>query len=116
VTRRTILKGTTAAAIAAALGTGTHVYAESDDKSTIGVGSRYFTEQMILGEMVALVLEDAGYPVERTFGLGGTAIVMEAIEAGEIDISVEYTGTGLVAILEMDIPEVEEGESIEDKV
>lgn len=116
VTRRTLIKGTAAGAMLATLGGATHAFAADGDKPTIGVGSRYFTEQMILGEMVSLLLEDAGYPVERTLGLGGTAIIMEAIEAGEIDISVEYTGTGLIAILEMDIPEVDGDESLQDKV
>lgn len=115
VTRRTLIKGTAAGALMTTLGGATHAFAE-DDKPTISVGSRYFTEQMILGEMVSLLLEDAGYPVNRTLGLGGTAIIMEAIENSEIDISVEYTGTGLIAILEMDIPEVNDDESLEDKV
>ncbi|HWV24186.1 MAG TPA: glycine betaine ABC transporter substrate-binding protein [Thermomicrobiales bacterium] len=116
--RRTLIKSSAAGAVIATLAGTPSVFADDGDKPTIGVGSRYFTEQMILGEMVSLVLEDAGYHVKRTLGLGGTAIVMEAIESGEIDISVEYTGTGLVAILEMDLPTVDEDDdkSLEEQV
>lgn len=78
-----------------------------DDKPTIVVGSKNFTEQILMSEMVALLLEDAGYPVERQFGLGGTAVIMEAITNGDIDMFVEYTGTGLIAVLGEDIPTVE---------
>lgn len=83
------------------------VAAQDDDKPTITVGSKNFTEQIILGEMISLMLEDAGYDVERRLNLGGLAVVHEALVAGEIDVYVEYTGTGLVAVLGRPVPTVE---------
>lgn len=105
-----MIKSTAAGAALAALAGITPVGAEDGDKPTIRVGSKNFTEQILMSEIVALMLEDAGYPVERTFGLGGTAVIMEAIQNDDIDIFVEYTGTGLMAVLGMDLPEVD-GES-----
>lgn len=78
--------------------------AQDDDKPTITVGSKNYTEQLIMGEMLSLILEDAGYPVERQLNLGGTAVAHQGLVSGEIDTYVEYTGTGLVAILERDVP------------
>lgn len=65
----------------------------------IRVGSKDFTEQLILGEIYALVLEDAGYPVERKLNLGGTPVAQAALESGDIDLYPEYTGTGLLTVL-----------------
>ena len=78
--------------------------AAQDDGPTITVGSKDFTESIILAEMVAALLEDAGYTVERQLNLGGTAVVHQALVNGEIDIYVEYTGTGLLAILGQELP------------
>lgn len=75
--------------------------AAQDDKPTVTVGSKDFTEQVLLGEMLAALLEDAGYDVERQLNLGGTAVVHEALVNGEIDAYAEYTGTGLLAILDL---------------
>jgi osmoprotectant transport system permease protein len=60
---------------------------------SIRVGSKNFNESYILGEIMAQLLEEAGYEVERRFGLGGTLICFQALEAGEIDVYAEYTGT-----------------------
>ncbi len=68
-------------------------------KPRVVVGSKNFTEQYIVGNMVAELLEAAGYPVERKLGLGGTAVVHQALVNGEIDVYVEYTGTGLLVHL-----------------
>ncbi len=65
----------------------------------IKVGSKNFPEQLILGEMYALVLKNQGLPVERKLNLGGTSVAQAAIENGEIDIYPEYTGTGLLTVL-----------------
>jgi osmoprotectant transport system substrate-binding protein len=65
----------------------------------IRVGSKDFTEQLILGEIYALALEDAGYSVERKLNLGGTPVAQAALESGEIDLYPEYTGTGLLTVL-----------------
>lgn len=75
------------------------VAAQDEDLPTVGVGSKDFTEQIVLAEMVALLLEDAGYPVDRQINLGGTVVAHEALVNGDIDIYVEYTGTALLAIL-----------------
>jgi len=64
------------------------------------VGSKNFTEQLILGELIAQQIEHATrLPVERRFYLAGSYICHQAILAGRIDIYVEYTGTALTAIL-----------------
>src|SRR4029453_3925510 len=63
------------------------------------VGSKDFTEQGILGELVAQTLERAGIPVARKLDLGGTFVCDAALRAGQIDVYVEYTGTALTAVL-----------------
>lgn len=83
------------------------VIGQGEDKPTIVVGSKNYTEQIIMGEMLSLMLEDAGFEVDRQLNLGGTAIVHEGLVSGEVDTYVEYTGTALVAILGQDVPEVE---------
>ncbi len=65
---------------------------------TVTVGSKEFTEQLVLGQIAILALEHNGIPVEDETGLGGTAIAREALEAGDIDLYWEYTGTGLITI------------------
>jgi glycine betaine/choline ABC-type transport system substrate-binding protein len=66
----------------------------------IVVGCKNFTEQIILGELIAQQIENKTHlPVERRFYLGGTYIAHQGILAGRIDIYPEYTGTALTAIL-----------------
>src|SRR5437870_1974039 len=66
----------------------------------IVVGSKNFTEQVILGEMLAQQIERKTHlPVDRKLNLGGTLVCHEAMTAGQIDTYVEYTGTGLTASL-----------------
>src|SRR5436189_1345802 len=66
----------------------------------IVVGSKNFTEQVILGEMIAQQIERKTHlPVDRKLNLDGTIVCHEALTAGQIDTYVEYTGTGLTAIL-----------------
>ena len=66
---------------------------------TIVIGSKNFTEQVILGELLAQTLErDTPLRVVRRLNLGGTFICDRALRAGEIDIYPEYTGTALTAI------------------
>ncbi len=63
------------------------------------VGSKNFTEQVVLGELLAQALErGTGLTVERRLNLGGTAIAHEALLSDGIDVYVEYTGTSLTAI------------------
>ena len=66
--------------------------------ATIRIGSKNFTEQILLGELLAQTLESRGIPVERRLNLGGTFICDRAIRGGDIDAYVEYTGTALTAI------------------
>lgn len=69
-------------------------------ESRIVIGSKNFTEQVVLGELLAQHLEAKTHlPVDRRFYLAGTYICHQAILAGRIDIYVEYTGTALGAIL-----------------
>jgi osmoprotectant transport system substrate-binding protein len=69
-------------------------------QNVIVVGSKNFTEQLILGELIAQQIENKTHlPVERRFYLAGTYICQQAILAGRIDIYPEYTGTALTAIL-----------------
>ena len=65
----------------------------------IVIGTKNFTEQLVLGELLAQSLESLSLPVERRFYLAGTYICHQAILAGRIDLYVEYTGTALEAIL-----------------
>ena len=63
------------------------------------VGSKNFTEQRILGELLAQTVESVGLRAERRLDLGGTFVCDAAIRAGQIDMYVEYTGTALTAVL-----------------
>jgi osmoprotectant transport system permease protein len=66
----------------------------------IRIGSKNFTEQMVLAEILAQQIERAtGFEVERVFNLGGTIICHNALIHQEIDLYVEYTGTAYTAIL-----------------
>ncbi len=68
------------------------------------VGSKNFTEQLVLGEIVAQYLEaKQARPVERRLNLGGTLLAHQALEAGEIDLYPEYTGTALATVLKSDL-------------
>src|SRR3984893_3310493 len=66
----------------------------------INIGSKFFTEQVILAELLAQHIEArTGIHVERKTNLGGTLLCQKALEAGELDLYVEYTGTALTAVL-----------------
>jgi osmoprotectant transport system substrate-binding protein len=73
------------------------------DRPTVVVASKDFIEQFILGEMYALVLEEAGFDVERRLNLGGTPVAQAALLEGEIDVYPEYTGTGLLTVLGLEV-------------
>jgi len=68
-------------------------------KESIVVGSKNFTESVLLGEIVAQRLERAGCSVTRKLDLGGTLVCDSAIVAGSLDVYPEYSGTALTAIL-----------------
>lgn len=65
----------------------------TEGQRSVRVGSKSFTESVILGEIVALIAEHQGIEVERAAGIGGTRLLWEALKAGQIDIYPEYTGT-----------------------
>ena len=77
---------------------------------TIVVGSKNFTEQIVLGELFAQQVEaHSALRVERRLNLGGTFICHDALVSGKIDLYPEYTGTALTAVLK-DPPQKDPGE------
>src|SRR5713226_1749867 len=69
-------------------------------QTKITIGSKFFTEQVVLAELLAQHIEaKTGIPVIRKTNLGGTLLVHKALLAGELDLYVEYTGTALTAVL-----------------
>jgi osmoprotectant transport system substrate-binding protein len=76
------------ALVATACGSG-----DSTDGETITIGSFNFNESVIVAEIYAQALEEAGFDVERRFNLGSREIVKPALEGGEIDLVPEYIGT-----------------------
>jgi osmoprotectant transport system permease protein len=68
-------------------------------RERVVVGSKNFTEQVILGELVAQAIERyTALPVDRRLNLGGTFICDRALRAGDVDVYVEYSGTALTAV------------------
>ncbi len=66
----------------------------------IVIGSKFFTEQVVLAELLAQHIEArTGIRVERKSNLGSTQICHQALRAGDLDLYVEYTGTALTAVL-----------------
>jgi osmoprotectant transport system substrate-binding protein len=75
------------------------------EQGKIVVGSKNFTEQIVLAELFAQQIESrTGLPVERKVNLGGTLLCHDALVSGKIDLYPEYTGTALLAVLK-DPPE-----------
>lgn len=74
----------------------------SGDK--IVIGSKNFTENEILAEMMAQLIEkNSNIKVERKINMGGTLVCFEAIQKGQIDLYPEYTGTGLMEELKLPV-------------
>jgi osmoprotectant transport system permease protein len=97
--RRTAAAAAALAAIAVIAVAGAAWAARSGERSDVIVGSKNFTEQVILGELLAQVIErETNLRVERRLNLGGTAIAHQALIGGGIDAYVEYSGTALTAI------------------
>ena len=69
-------------------------------RTPVIVASKPFGESFLLAEMFAQLLESRGIAVERRFGLGATEIAFQALRTEAIDVYPEYTGTGLVALLD----------------
>jgi len=74
------------------------------DAPAVVVGSKNFTEQVILGELVAQTIEARGLPVSRKLNLGGTFVCDRGLRAGELDVYVEYTGTAVTAVFHQPVP------------
>jgi len=95
VSRKTALAAVAAVASSAALtacgGTG--------GGPVVAVGSKDFTEELILGEMYCQILAHNGFAVLQKLDLGGTQVAMEALVRGDIDLYPEYTGTALITEL-----------------
>ncbi len=70
-------------------------------EESISIGGKDFTEQSVVGEILAQLIEEkTDLRVERNLYLGGTMVCFNALRGGDLDMYVEYTGTGLVNILE----------------
>lgn len=69
--------------------------------NTVRVGSKNFTEEIVVAEIYCQALERAGLTVERAFNLGSVQIAMAALQRGDIDLYPEYTSTGLVDVLHL---------------
>ncbi len=79
----------------------------------VTVGSKEWTESMTLGFIAIYALEHHGFEVVDSTGLGGTMIAREALERGDIDLYWEYTGTGFIEILALDVPAESPAETYE---
>ncbi len=91
--RRLWLGGAIAVAVGVAAAFASQVdWSRDDGRETIVIGTKQFSEQLILGRLVGEQLEDAGYNVEYREGLG-SAVVAQAVANGSIDIYFDYTGT-----------------------
>ena len=80
------------------------VYARPGEAAVV-VGSKNFTEQVILGELVAQTIEgEGGIRVVRKLNLGGTFICDRGLRTGDLDVYVEYTGTAVAAVFHEEVP------------
>ena len=79
--------------------TGPIAFAESEERATIRVGSKNFTESVVLGEMIKHLAASTGHRARHRRELGGTRVLWNALLAGEIDAYPEYTGTLMQEIL-----------------
>jgi len=97
--RRATAVGVTAIAIVILLWSSSSTAARS-----VVVGSKNFTEQIVLGELLSQAIEAEGVPVARKLNLGGTFICDRALRSGDIDVYVEYTGTAVTAVFHDAVP------------
>ncbi len=93
------MTGTSMPATAMPAMTGTASVPVTGAGGSITIGSKDFTEEFIVAEMYAQLLESAGFTVTRKLNLGGTPIAQAAIVKGDIDLYPEYTSTGLLTVL-----------------
>jgi osmoprotectant transport system permease protein len=101
--RARIVAATTVAAIALLLLIGGLIRSERSGGQIV-IGSKNFTEQVILGELLAQTIErSTKIKVQRKFYLGDTLVCETAMRAGDLDLYVEYTGTALTAIFKQPV-------------
>lgn len=81
---------------------------------TITVGSKDFTEQLILGEVMVLALDAAGAETTDATNTGGTSVARSALVSGDIDVYPEYNGTGWTVHLGREEPSFDSAELTED--
>jgi len=99
--RRTAKAALSALVLAGLLAGGAYVRRGAD---VVVVGSKNFTEQVVLGEIVAQAIEAEGVRVERKLNLGGTFVADHGLRSGELDVYVEYTGTAVTAVFHEPVP------------
>jgi osmoprotectant transport system permease protein len=92
------------ASVAVLIGATIWSSASTRSDTTIVVGSKNFSEQVILGEMVAQRLEAEGLTVIRKLNLGGTFVCDRGVRTGDLDVYVEYTGTAVSAVFKEAVP------------
>jgi osmoprotectant transport system substrate-binding protein len=80
---------------------------------SVAVGSKDFDEQLVLGEIMVAAFEAAGANVDNNVNLGGTNVARAALEAGEIDVYMEYNGTGWTQHLGLEDPSFDSDELTE---
>lgn len=98
-------------ALAAVLGLSACGKFPAADAGPVKIATKPMTEQYILGEMLGLIIEDAGYEAEITKGIGGgTNNIHPAMEKGEFDLYPEYTSSGWVMVLSHDAIGVDDAE------
>ena len=84
---------------------------ETGSGDPVRIATKPMTEQYILGEMLGLLIEQAGYDVEITKGVGGgTSNIQPAMESGEFDLYPEYTSSGWVLVLDHQAEGVDDAE------
>ena len=75
------------------------IFANEDDKQLL-IGSKSFTENILLAEMLSLLLEENyNFEIIRKFNMGGTKLIFDSLKNGHVDIYPEYTGTGYTMLL-----------------
>jgi osmoprotectant transport system substrate-binding protein len=94
VTRRALIRGAAVGGTVSLAGCANTLQNASGGSTSITIGGKQFTEQLILSNMSSLVLEDAGVSVDDAYPVGGNTANHEAITSGETDHYWEYTGTG----------------------
>jgi osmoprotectant transport system substrate-binding protein len=78
--------------------------AAAAQENSMVVGSKEFTEQRILGNIMIVLLEANGFDITDKTGLGGTLVARKALENEQIDVYMEYTGTALLTFLDYEEP------------